>query len=83
MEKFATQVMKQNGWVETTVPDLKVGDVVLFDNEMDEPTQQGHTVTSIFDNGDGDIIVCYIPQWTVIRSFSMFKYALKNFRQRK
>lgn len=81
MEKFDTKDMKHNGWTETTVPDLKVGNTILFDTE--DTTQQGHTVTSIFDNGDNDIIVCHIPEWTPTRSFSMFKYGKRNFRLKK
>lgn len=83
MEKFSQSVMLQNDWFETTVPDLKVGDTVLFEHEPDEPTQQGHTVTSIFCNGIDNIIVCYIPEWTTTRSFSMFNYELTKFRVRK
>lgn len=73
--------MAKNGWVETTVPDLKVGDIILFNNE--EPTDQGHQVTSIFTNGDDDIFVCYIPEWTPTSSFSIFTYGAKEFHHKK
>lgn len=71
-------IKEQNGWKSVKVNDLATGEVFLFEEELD--TAQGHYVTDIFDNGRGDIIVCYMPQWTPIRNDSMFRYGTKKFR---
>ncbi len=66
-----------NGWYSVEVPDLKEGDVFLYDDEQD--TDQGHLVRDIFKVND-NIIVEYIPEWTPVRNPGMYHYGMRKIR---
>lgn len=73
------QVKERNGW-ETglELPDLKIGDCFLFENEPDDA--QGHVVVDIMKVNSGGIMVQYDPEWTPVRNSSMFLYGTQKFR---
>ena len=71
-------IKENNGWKTTSVSDLNIGDVILFDGETDET--QGSRITDIIDNNRGNIIIEYIPEYTPVRNVSLFHYGTKNFR---
>lgn len=71
----------RNGWkTGLQLPDLKIGDCFLFENESDDT--QGNVVVDIFDNNSGDIIIQYNPEWTPVRNSSMFVYGGLKFKQK-
>lgn len=73
------RVKERNNW-ETgiTLPDLKIGDCFLFDDEPD--SAQGHVVTDIVKPNNGHICIQYCPEWTPVRNDSMFVYGTHKFR---
>ena len=70
-----------NGW-ETglELPDLKIGDCILFEDESDD--QQGHVVVDIIRPNGAHICVQHDPEWTPVRNSSMFVYGKKKFRKK-
>lgn len=74
---------ERNGREDAEVPDLKLTDVFLFDDEPDDA--QGHYVTDIFTLGGdkGRIFIQYCPEWTPVRNDSMYVYGTKNIRIKK
>lgn len=71
---------ERNGW-ETGIemPDLKIGDCFLFEDEKD--SAQGHVVTDMVrPKGAEHVCVQYCPEWTPVRNDSMFVYGTKKFR---
>ncbi len=75
------RVKQRNGW-ETglSMPDLNVGDCILFEDELNDA--QGHVVTDIVRPKGGHICVQYCPEWTPVRNDSMFIYGQKIFRHK-
>jgi len=71
-------VMIRNNYEPVEVPDLKVGDIFLFEDEPEDA--QGHYVSQILKTRTGNIVVCYLPEWTPVRSESMFHYGMQKFR---
>lgn len=71
-------VMIRNNYEPVEVSDLKVGDIFLFEDEAEDV--QGHYVSQILKTRTGNIVVCYLPEWTPVRSESMFHYGMKKFR---
>lgn len=71
-------IKERNGWKSVELDKLAIGETFLFNNEANDA--QGHYVTDIFDNGRGDIIICYIPEWTPVANHSMFRYGSKEIR---
>lgn len=76
------EVIKQrNGWkTGLQLPDLKIGDCFLFENESDDA--QGHVVVDIVDNNSDSIIIQYDPEWTPVRNSSLFVYGGLKFKQK-
>jgi hypothetical protein len=75
------RVKSINGW-ETglEMPDLKIGDCILFEGEADE--HQGHVIVDIVKPPGGHVCVQYDPEWTPVRNSSMFLYGTKKFRKK-
>ena len=75
------RVKEVNGWkTGLQLPDLKIGDCFLFQDEPDD--KQGHVVVDIIDNNNGGILVQYDPEWTPVRNSSMFVYGTMKFRKK-
>lgn len=73
-------IKEKNGWKSVTIPEIAVNETFLFDDEPD--TEQGHTVVDIWDNNAGSILIEYIPEWTPVRSSSMFHRGMKGIRKK-
>lgn len=63
-----------------SLPDLKTGDVFLFEDEPDD--KQGHTVVAIDWYTNETIIVYYIPEWTPVANHGMYRYGTKKIKQK-
>lgn len=74
-------IKERNGCVKVELPDLKVGDVILFDKDADDA--QGNVVTDIYRwPGSDDIYVQHCPEVTPVCNEGMFKYGKINFRHK-
>lgn len=74
-------IKERNGCKKVTLPDLKEGDVILFDGEADDA--QGHIVTDIYQwSGAETVSVQHMPEHTPVCNESMFKYGKTNFRHK-
>lgn len=73
------RVKEINGWkTGLELPDLKISDCFLFENEPDDA--QGHVVVDIMETSNGNIVVQYDPEWTPVCNSSMFHYGTQKFR---
>lgn len=67
------------GYIKATVPDLNVGQTILFEGQKDH--EQGWVVNRILRVPHIDaIIVEVLPEYSNVRSATLFHYGMKKFR---